>query len=849
MKILRYVLLALLVIIAIVALGGFVLYNNLTRGMLPQTAGDLQVPGLNDRVEIFRDSYGVPHIYASNTHDLVFAQGYTQAQDRWWQMEWSRKLAAGRIQELTGRSDQVLVNDIGLRQMGWRHVAEREIAETLGEEELAIIQAFADGVNAYILNRAPESLAIEYRLLGFNGVSIPIEPWTVADTVSWSKAMAWNLRNNRSEFVRSAMIEQLGEDMMTTYAPPWPHGEKPTMLQPEDLPLSEDSLGLPGDTAGIRGLSNDFAGLLNPSTGADEGIGSNNWVVAGAMTESGAPLLANDMHLGLEMPSIWYEIGLHCQPVSEDCPFNVVGFQFAPAPLVTAGHNERIAWGFTDHTDDVVDYYLIRVNPDNPLQYEWNGDWRDMTVREETIRFGDSDEALTIQVRETHLGPITNDHRIDDNGEVGGFNNEDPVAMRWTALEPGTLFTAIARLNRAENWTDFREALSYWDVPSQNVVYADVEGNIGMQNPGRIPIRAEGHSGLLPVPGWTDEYEWRGYIPYNHLPRVYNPPRGYIATANQANVPLEYFDQLREALSDEYGEDANYVYAQEWSYGYRGQRIVELLEALAPHNADTFRTIYGDNKNISAEELMPYLTALEFDDSAVAEARDWLRDWDYQAHMDSPHALLYGYFWMRLLDNLFADQLADITTPGGGGHEMWAAYLLAETPDHAWWDDVNTPDVTETRDDILRRSFEEAYAAATEQHGTDRDAWRWGSIHAIRFVSNPLGASGIDLIEDVVNRGPVALSGDDESVNATGWNAGSGSFDVSTGPSERVVYDLSDWTRSLSVNTTGQSGHPYSPHYDDQIDLWRHIEFKPMLWSREQVEAAAASTLVLVPGG
>jgi penicillin amidase len=869
MKILKWLGLFLVAVVLVVGLIGFVVYKQWTEGPLPQHSGELSVAGLTDKVEILRDSFGVPHIYASNTYDLFFAQGYTQAQDRWWQMEFSRHTGAGRIQELTGRNRDAMSNDIGLRTMGWRRVAEREAAENYDSESLAHLQAFADGVNAYILNRTPSQLAFEYNLLGVTGVNIEIEPWTVPDTLVWVKAMAWNLRGDGSELSNAATIEALSEEMLADLLPPWPHGEKPTMVDLDDLAYlgvvdassanetetetdadAEDAEA-PADDEEVRyrhGEPETLALLSNhPFLSRDEDTGSNNWAVHGDLTETGAPLVANDMHLGMQMPSIWYEIGLHCQPVSEACPYNVTGFQFPPAPLVTAGHNDSIAWGFTDHTDDVLDYYQIRVNPDNELQYEWNGEWRDMIVHEEVIRFGNSDDTVTIQVRETHLGPIINDNQLDADGNITGFNNEDPLAMRWTALIPGTVFQAIDGLNQAQNWDEFRAALAFWDVPSQNVIYADVEGNIGMQNPGRIPIRAAGHTGNLPVPGWTDEYEWLGFIPFDSLPRAFNPERGYIATANQANVPLEYFDLLREQLADEFGEDANYEYATIWDYGYRGERINEMLVDLAPHNAETFRTVYADNKLISAEELMPYLLDLAFEDAAVTDARDWLSNWDYQMHMDSSHAVLYAYFWRQLMDDLFNDQLEGVGRASGSASHMWAVKLLAEDPENAWWDDVRTADVVETRDDILARSFATAFAQAIEEQGEDRYAWRWGALHTVNFVSTPLGISGIGPVEDIVNRGGVETSGGSATVNASGWNAAQGFELTGSAVSQRVVYDLSDWTQSLSIHTTGQSGHPFSPHYDDMIDMWRHVEFKPMLWTREQVEAAAVNTLTLLP--
>ncbi len=863
MRILRVVLLVLFIILVLIGAVGFLIYNDWTRGPLPQHTGEVTVrppasaqaaagAGLQDSVEIIRDDWGIPHIYASRTYDLFFAQGYAQAQDRWWQMEFSRHIGSGSIQELTGKNEAVMGQDVFIRTVGWRRAAEQDL-EAYDADSLAVLQAFADGVNAYILSRPPDDLALEYSLLGVTGVRIPITPWTPVDSLVWAKAMAWNLSGNRSsELVRSALYERLGQEMTDQFLPAYPFGEKPTILLPDDLPLSSTSLPAGYDTAGIIGVSTRLAGNVTASSplfASQTGLGSNNWVVSGQLTASGQPLLANDPHLGIQMPSIWYEIGLHCQPVSEACPFNVRGFAFPATPGVIIGHNDSIAWGVTNVGPDTQDLYQIKVNPDNPLQYEWNGEWRDMRVVEETIQFGDGEPPVTIQVRETHLGPIINDNQLDEDGAPQGFNNDDPLAFHWTATaERGTILRAVLELNQASDWETFRAALRHWDTPAQNFIYADVQGNIGYQTPGNIPIRAAGHSGLLPVDGTTDRYEWKGYIPFDDLPRIYNPERGYIETANQAVVPLEYYDQLREKLASEFGADSNYIISQEWAYGYRGQRITELLTTLAPHTPETFRAIHGDNKMISAEELMPYLSDVDMGDPALNEVRDWLAAWDYQMHMDSPQAALYAHFWARLLDNLFSDQLGEDASADGGDENMWSVYLLAQQPDNPWWDDVTTADVTESRDDILRRSFAEGYQAAVKALGADRATWKWGSLHTATFVSNPLGQSGIDLIENLVNRGPVMASGGSDIVNATGWGAASGDFAVRSLPSMRMIVTVGDFGSSLSIHTTGQSGHPFSPHYSDMIDPWRLIEYHPMLWSREQVEGRAAARLVLKPG-
>ncbi|MBC7810655.1 MAG: penicillin acylase family protein, partial [Burkholderiales bacterium] len=580
------------------------------------------------------------------------------------------------------------------------------------------------------------------------------------------------------------------------------------------------------------------------SRSQNAGIGSNNWVVSGDLTESGLPLLADDPHLGIQMPSIWYEIGLHCQPVSDECPFNVVGFALSPAPAVIVGHNDHIAWGVTNFEGDVQDLYQIRVNPDNLLQYEWNGEWRDMTVYDEEIAFGDSDETVTIQVRETHFGPIINDNQIDEEtGELLGFNNDNPLALRWTALDPGTLFKGVLELNRAANWSEFRQALSQWDVPAQNFIYADTEGNIGYQVPGRIPYRATDHDGTLPVPGWTDEYEWQGFVPYDLMPRIFNPERGYIVTANQAVAPLEYYDHLAAEL----GEGPNYNFGDGvWDFGYRGQRINQLIETSGPHNDQTFRAIQGDNMNISASEIVPLLSGLTLDGD-IASARDWLLEWDFYNSRDSGQAAFYANFWERLMANLYDDQLHDGYEAPNGARIMWATYLLMQEPDNAWWDDAHTAAVVESRDDILIRSLTEGYANTTTQLGTDRTQWRWGALHTAIFRSNPLGYSGIDLIENMVNRGPTEVGGGDAIVNSTGWDTSNPTFEVDWLPSLRMIVSVVDFERSFAINTTGQSGHPFSSNYGDMIPQWAVVNYHPMIWSREAVDTAAEARLILRP--
>ncbi len=851
MRIIRILLLILLLVIVVVLVGGFVVYEDTMRGPLPQTSGDLSVSGLHAQVEVLRDDWGIPHIYASDLHDLFFAQGYVQAQDRWWQMEFFRHTGSGSIEELTGKTDSVFGTDVFIRTVGWRRTAEDEVRKMTDDERLTL-NSFAEGVNAYITKRSPDDLAMEYRLLGVTGVNISIQPWTSVDSLVWGKVMAWNLTDSTGyKYARQSLNKALGEGMWQDFTPPFPYdSDRPTILYPEDLPISDASasaqpavVSAPNDAP----VSDVLAGNVRPGEFAfsgDTGIGSNDWVATGSMTASGTPLLANDPHLGIQMPSIWYEIGLHCLPVTDQCPLDVVGFALSPAPGVIIGHNANIAWGVTNAEADVQDLYLIKVNPDNPLQYEWNGAWRNMTVASETLNFGDGAAPITLQVRETHLGPVINDNQIDkQTGELKGFNNDDPMVLRWTGSDPGLLFNAVLKLDEASNWTEFRDALRDWDIPSQNFVYADVQGNIGYQMPGRIPIRPAGKDGLTPTLATSDADVWQGYVPFDDLPRIFNPARDYIVTANQAIVPMQYYDQLAQKL----GSDANYLFSYDWAYGERAQRITELLKQNAPNTIESYQHIQGDNRNMNAALIVPYLANLQISPGSVAEARDYLLGWDFSMDMNSGQAALFAEFDARLLHDLFDDQLPkDVRADN---HELWSVVKLLDQPDNVWWDDAGTPDTVETRDDILLRAFTEAVNATAAAMGNNPAEWQWGTLHTATFVSNPLGASGISLIENLVNRGPVAVNGGTDSVNATGWDPSSGDFTTRSLPSMRMIVDVANFDDSVTMHTTGQSGHPSSPHYSDMINSWRTIQYHPMLWSRQSVEAATVDRLILNPAG
>ena len=797
--------LAILLLIGLVGLGYGVIS---VRRSWPKTDGTLQVAGLRDEVTVIRDDWGIPHIYASNAHDLFLAQGYVHAQDRFWQMEFWRRIGSGRLSEILGET--ALGQDRFIRTVGWHRAAERDL-EQMDEESLTALADYAAGVNAYVSTHR-NRLGLEFAVLNLTGTKVEVEPWTPKDSVTWAKVMAWDLSGNRTdELLRAHIADQLGTHAVDQLVPRYPDNH-PVIV--DEFP-TEASLQAVPDIA-----------LTNLVLGDGERLGSNNWVIAGDRTASGTPLLANDPHLGIQMPSIWYEIGLHCDPVGPGCPYEVVGASFASNPGVIIGHNDKIAWGVTNLGPDVQDLFIERVNPENPNQYAYRGEWRDMEVIREEIQVAGQEEPVVLDVRVTHHGPIINDV-AGGNGETWSFGWQ-PLALSWTALEPGTLVRSILLLDRAEDWEDFREALSYWDAPSQNFVYADVEGNIGYQAPGRIPIRAAG-DGTRPVPGWTGEYEWVDAIPFDELPRAFNPADGYIVTANNAVV----------------GPDYPYLITQDWAPGYRACRICELVKSSDNLSIDDLRAIQADNASVWAREALPYLTSLSSDDPLLEEAINLLRAWDGRATRDSAAAALLEAFRLHLIDATVSDELGEDLLDKARPKIRNALLTMLAEETCTWFDDVTTPEL-ETRDDILSEALEGAVQELSEGQGAKMGSWHWGDLHTASFENQSLGQCGIGPVEALFNRGPFSVDGSLATVNQADYSL-SEPYAVKTIASYRQIIDLGDLSRSVSMHTTGQSGHPFHRHYDDMIASWRDVQHHPMLWERTDVDAAAASILVLSP--
>ncbi len=810
------------------------------RRPFPQTAGSASLPGLDAAVEVHRDDLGVPTLVATTTSDLHRALGYVHAQDRFWQMDSWRHIARGRTAELFG--DGQLATDRFLRSLGWEQVATAEY-DLLAPETRRLLDEYAQGVNAYLDARPRRALGLEYSVLGLTNPDYRPRPWEPVDSLAFMKLMAWDLRGNLdAEIERAVLAAQLPPDLLADLYPPY-----------DAAPVIVDDWGPAGDLhrdvdwAAVQPLlervADAAAAVPSPTPPGVDGIGSNNWVIAGEHTDTGAPILADDPHLGIQMPSIWYQAALRCAPDADPaaCDLDVTGFSFPGVPGAIIGHNADIAWGVTNLGADVMDLYVERLNPEDPRQYEVEGEWVDMEVRTETLRSADGSEEV-LEVRSTRNGPLISDvyAPLDDLDPAGLAEAQDAqryaLALRWTALEPRPMLDVLPQLNRAGDWDEFRAALRSFFVPGQNFVYADTDGTIGYQATGIVPIRGAG-DGRVPVPGWDDDYQWTGYVPYEDLPSVRDPDEGWIATAN--NPPV--------------GDDYPYLLGTDWDHGQRAARIEELLRASdRPVSLDDVQRQQLDNHQHAADWLVPAIAAADpagaGDAAAAARARlaqETLGAWDARMDAESAGAAVFAATWRQLLAALFHARLPERYHPAGGARWFEAVRRLVDEPEARWWDNPATQR-TETRDETLAAAAAAGVAELEERLGADPDDWAWGDLHTATFRNATLGESGVGAIEARFNRGPYPVGGSTSIVNAVGWHAPAG-YAVTWLPSLRMIVDLDDLDRSRGIHTTGQSGHAYHRNYTSMIEPWAAGEQRRMRWDLDALAAGAAATLRLEP--
>jgi penicillin amidase len=828
------------VVLALVALlvAGVVV----ARRPLPQVNGTLPIEGLSGKVEVLRDDHGVPQLYADDAADLFMAQGFVQAQDRFFEMDFRRHVTAGRISELLGES--TVETDMYIRTMGWRRVAASEY-EMLAPDTKAYLEAYSDGVNAYLAGRSATELSVEYTVLALTGPDYEPEAWTPVDSLAWLKAMAWDLRGNMDEEItRTRLSVNRTPEQVDELFPRYPYNRNaPIITRPPDGRPPANPRPAPGPEA-LRALDAVQRGVdaIPDLMGKGEGVGSNSWVVSGEHTVGGLPLLANDPHLSASIPGIWYQMGLHCNTVDADCPFDVSGFAFAGMPGVVIGHNRDIAWGFTNLDPDVTDLYLEKVSGKT---YLYDGHQVPLTERDEVIRVaGQSSQLIT--VRSTRHGPLLSDvsaelSSVGANAEVGtgapARDNGYAVALAWTALTPRPTADAIFMFDQASNWTEFREAAARFAVPSQNLVYADTEGNIGYQAPGAIPIRQGGRTGDYPAEGWLKENDWSGrYVPFDQLPNVFNPPEGFIVTANQAVTGPGYRWHLTNSPDQ----------------GYRSQRIRNLLTSWiddgSRFDVGDMTRMQRDDRNPMAPVLVPYLMRQLMTSEYYADGQRLLVDWDFTQRADSAPAAYFNVVLSNVLRLAFRDQLPESLWPDGSDRWMAVVSNLLRQPNSQWWDDADTEGVVEDRDMILSEAMLDARDELTRKVALSPDRWAWGRLHHLDLENQSLGQSGIGVVEAIFNRGPFEVGGGNATVDATSWDATKG-YAVTSAPSMRMVVDLDDLDRSRWVNLTGASGHVASGHYRDQTPLWAKGSTLPWAFGRDAVRKGTEDRLVLEPAG
>lgn len=860
-----------LLVIAVVA-AFFVVWT--IQRSFPQTSGELELSGLAAEVTVQRDDLGVPTITADSSHDLFYAQGFVHAQDRFFEMDFRRHVTSGRVAEMFGESQAG--TDMFLRTLGWRDVAEQEV-EAMDEVTLAYYEAYADGVNAYLADRDGADLSLEYAVLGMQNSDYEVEPWEPADSVAWLKAMAWDLRTNiEDETERALLAAELSgsaenndadadepaddtQKLLEQLYPEYPFDKNPVIVPKlstvpalettaEPASFTTDADATTTSQQAITTIEWDEASTVIEAVSmlvgdAGEGIGSNSWVVSGALTESGMPLLANDPHLGAALPSVWYQVQLKCSTVSEACPFDVSGFSFSGLPGVVIGHNAEVAWGFTNLTTDVADLYIEKVEGD---EYWRDGAMVPLDIRDETIKVAGGKD-IDLEIRSTVHGPIisglTDDFTaiadapvVSAGDEVLPLANapeipegEAAVSLRWTALDPGNTASAIFALNTSQNFEDFRHAASLFDVPAQNLIYADREGNIGYQAPGRLPIRGAG-DGWVPQPGWDSSYDWTGYIDFEKLPVSYNPTSGYIVTANNAIVTDDY----------------EYFLSRDWAYGYRAARIVNLIErqaATGPLTAEDMRSIQFDNEMWIGMRLATVMGDVEVSGKGPKEAVALLRNWNAQNDASSAAAAYANVLWSNLVQNLFSNREQPLPADGQGRLFTVISALLDDPSDPLW---TNENIDVDGMDEMLKLSAEQAYDELVGLQGEVTSRWNWGNLHALTLTNETFGSSGIAPIEALFNRGPYPVSGGASVVNATGWELGT-SYETTTVPSMRMVIDLADFDASSWNHLTGASGHAFHPNYVDQTEDWAAGKQTPWAFSSDAVDDATVDTLVLRP--
>ncbi len=750
---------------------------------LPTVDADERLIGLQERVDVLRDRYGVPHIFASDEHDLFYAQGYVTAQDRLWQMDIYRRAAEGKLAQVLG--EPALESDRFMRTLGLGRAAQLDLS-VISAEARSLIEAYMEGVNKF-LQQHGESLPVEFTILGYRP-----EPWTVLDTLAIAKLQLYDAAGNYTqELLRASIAARLGPEVLATLLPDASTNAVTDDARAWALVSPEMSPGLTGDGP---------SSLASVLGGAGQGLGSNCWALSGARTASGKPLLAGDPHLPVRNPSIWYEIALDAGDL------HLIGFSIPGVPSVVIGHNDRVAWSFTYAYADTQDLFVERQDPADLRRYEFEGRMENATLTREVIEVKGRADPVVIDVAITRHGPILTPVLKEQKAQL---------ALRWSALDGTRTIEAVLGMGRARSFTEFRAAAALFVGASLSACYADALGHIGYQLVGRLPDRKAG-DGRLPVPGWSGEYEWRGLRPAEDNPFLFDPPGGVVLNAN--NRPVD--------RATETGWEG------EWDPGFRYAYLRAALANITGADIVRFRSLQTDLTSLPVQRFRATILSARAASPLAVAAQGLVRDWDGVLGVDSAAAAVYEAWLVHMCERTFRDKLGQplyeqyITD----GRPTFALYELIGSPSSTWFADLASG-APGDRDAIASGALEDAVRDLSKRLGPATASWRWGDLHTVAFEHPLSAAKPLDLILTI---GPLRRPGDGYSPNNGAYSLLK-PFALRSHASERQIVDLGDIDASLSVIPTGQSGQPFSANWGDQTPLWANGEYKPMALSRERI--------------
>ena len=794
MKTLKIILYSILSLIIILIIAGFFILKSISNSARPVYEGELDLPGLQYEVKVLRDERGMPHIYAENEPDLYMAVGFIMAQERLWQMDLIRRSTTGTLSEIFG--EDYIRTDLFLRSLRMEEKSEL-VLENTSKEIMSCLNDFVKGVNYYIENTL--KLPPEFRILGYKP-----DPWTAQNSANIIGYMGWDLAggNLAGDVFIYKLINGIGRDAAEKLIPYFDWTGDPVY---PDFEIDEDAIETIADFVN--------AGHKVRELGISSFNGSNNWAVSGDRSETGMPLFSNDMHLGLSSPGIWLQ--MH-QVIPGK--LNVTGVVVPGEPFIIAGHNEQIAWGLTNLMVDDVDLYLEKTNEDK-TQYMLDGEWRNIKTVKETINVKKQD-SRELEIRYTHRGPL-----------ISGFSDikDADISMRWSGNDMSNEIAAVYLLNRAENWEDFNDALANFNSISQNFIYADIKGNIGLHAGGGVAIR-EGHGALI-QPGDSSKYEWKGYVPHDKLPYSFNPENGFVSSANNKTV-----------FTDNYP----YYIGTYYSMPFRINRIREMLTEKEVYNINDFKRMITDRHSDYAKKITRLLLntlqkTSEMND-LEKEVYDNLSVWDYDMSADSFIPTFFEYYRKNLADTLLKDDMGEIYNEFHGGTRDYYMLMVMTGEHDLYIDEINTEE-EENLEDMLLAAFRRTINELKELYSPDTEEWLWGDIHKFTAL-HPMGS--ISTLNRLfgLNEGPYRVGGSYHTVSPYSYGA---DFIIDHGASQRHVYNTADWDESYTVIPTGISGVPSSEFYCSQTETYCNDEFYKDHFSREAVEDAALYTLVLKP--